>query len=776
MEREAQASPLQANANIAISAFEQNKDTNQLLEAHNFLNNAILYSKMNIKTFPVKKQGKSPLCQNGFKSATTELSVLQTWNKQFPDCNIGIPTGAINNIFVVDIDGEIGAKSLATLEEKYGKLNAPTVLTGKGKHLYFKMPEHIEIKSSVSKIADHIDIRGNGGYVVAPPSVHENGKRYQWINFDFSQGFPQAPEWLLELISNPEQNQTKIDTLLEEIANAPEGTRNDTLLRNSIKINNLTKKEFLDMDYTKKDIINAAVESGLPKTEAERTVNNALNFVEQNCYSVSDTEPDMDILKTKIILPAPRLNTKLFGDLEEWIVKTAENTNAPVDYVAFSLLAGAAGVVGLSRTISPWEGWIEPCCLWLGAVGEPSSGKTPATKPVREILNKIEEERKQPYFAKLATWKRIREVAKQKKKEWEDKVKENPDSAPIFPSEAIAPTKPQTYSFVYGDATPEIIMKNMKNNIKGAILFRDELSGWICGMNRYNSGSSERGFWLEAFNGNKFVCDRVKYDDERIEIPNLLISVFGTIQPERLVETVLSERGDGFLARFLWVYPDVVAPAIPQNNALPTTALEAFIKLDSLLNPYLPNAENQKKCLILSPEAKEFFGNWFINHRNKCDKEESISKYFLGKGQGYVLKIALLFELLKWASANPAYDTPTEVGIESVKAAIELFDSYLTPMCERVYNMYYSPSRNIEARALARWIVENKPQSFILRDVYYSGTLKNLSRKEQAEKAANRLVALNWLNVTSSRSGTTKGRTRKTYYVNPEVYALAENY
>ena len=103
---------------------------------------------------------------------------MQEWNKQFPECNIGIPTGTINNIFVVDVDGESGAQSLMALENAYGKLDTPTVNTGKGKHLYFKMPEDVEIKCSASKIAPHIDIRGNGGYVVAPSSIHENGNRY----------------------------------------------------------------------------------------------------------------------------------------------------------------------------------------------------------------------------------------------------------------------------------------------------------------------------------------------------------------------------------------------------------------------------------------------------------------------------------------------------------------------------------------------------------------------------------------------------------------------
>lgn len=285
---------------------------------------------------------------------------------------------------------------------------------------------------------------------------------------------------------------------------------------------------------------------------------------------------------------------------------------------------------------------------------------------------------------------------------------------------------------------------------------------------------SECGFWLEAFNGNKFICNRVKFDDERLEIQNLLVSIFGTIQPQRLIDTVLSDRGDGFLARFLWGYPELKPAAIPQNIALPENVLAAFDKLDSLLDPYADNAENQKKCLPLSIEAQQLFNTWYLAHLNKSQQEESILKYFLGKGQGYVLRLALLLELLWWASND--YLEPCEISFEAIQAAIELYGTYLTPMCERVYNMYYSPSQNIEARALAKWIIENKPQSFILRDVYNNGNVANLRRKEQAETAANKLIALGWLTCKSSREGNTKGRSRKTYCVIPEVYELAENY
>ena len=376
-EREAQASPLQKREDIAVSS----QDINKILETGNFLDIAMFYAQNNIKTFPVKKQGKSPLCPNGFKSATVDKVVLQEWNKKFPDCNIGIPTGQINNLFVVDIDGEQGFESLNRLELIYGKLDAPTVMTGKGKHLYFKMPENVELKCSTSKIADHIDIRANGGYVVAPPSVHENGHQYTWENFIPNQGFPEAPSWLISLITNAEKQPLPVSDVLEEISNAPQGQRNDTLYRRAISLINRSKKEYLNMNDVKQDIINAAMLSGLSKEESIKTFENALRFVEENCNIPTDSEPDMDILKTKDLLPAPTLNTKIFKGLENWVTQTAENTNAPVDYVAFSLLAGAAGIIGLSRTISTQTDWVQHCCLWIGIVGEPSSGKSP-DKPI----------------------------------------------------------------------------------------------------------------------------------------------------------------------------------------------------------------------------------------------------------------------------------------------------------------------------------------------------------------------------------------------------------
>ena len=132
MEREAQASPLPPREDVGASALN-NQNVCNINEATNFLDIATFYAEHNIKVIPVRKQDKKPLTNHGWKDASTDKVVLQEWNKQFPNCNIGIPTGTINNIFVVDVDGEIGAQSLMALENTYGKFNAPTVNTGKGK-------------------------------------------------------------------------------------------------------------------------------------------------------------------------------------------------------------------------------------------------------------------------------------------------------------------------------------------------------------------------------------------------------------------------------------------------------------------------------------------------------------------------------------------------------------------------------------------------------------------------------------------------------------------
>lgn len=129
-----------------------------------------------------KRSGKHPRWDpndlpNGVKSATTNISQIIKWWKRWPNANIGIATGG--SLTVIDVDGEEGRKSIASLiPGDWEKCTLTSASGNDGLHLYFKNTG--EPLPNAVKFASGLDIRDSGGYVVAPPSLHRNGSRYSW--------------------------------------------------------------------------------------------------------------------------------------------------------------------------------------------------------------------------------------------------------------------------------------------------------------------------------------------------------------------------------------------------------------------------------------------------------------------------------------------------------------------------------------------------------------------------------------------------------------------
>jgi hypothetical protein len=123
--------------------------------------------------------GKHPRTVHGFLDATTDVDRVARYWRQCPEANIGIATGERNNITVLDVDPRHGGDaSLAALVARHGEL--PETLrsqTGSGgEHIIF---EHIAgVRNSAGKLGVGLDIRGDGGLIIAPPSLHETGRRY----------------------------------------------------------------------------------------------------------------------------------------------------------------------------------------------------------------------------------------------------------------------------------------------------------------------------------------------------------------------------------------------------------------------------------------------------------------------------------------------------------------------------------------------------------------------------------------------------------------------
>lgn len=165
--------------------------------------------------------GKHPLTHHGFKNASKDEDKLIEWFTGDPRANWAVATGSISNIVIIDIDPERGG-DIRSLGELPDTLTAKS--GGGGLHLYFSCPNN-GIGNSVSKIAEGIDVRGDGGYVITPPSNHVSGDYYEWL--DYSQSISELPEDLLAKLAGnlkpfskpPSDGQIRL------------GTRNDTLTR-----------------------------------------------------------------------------------------------------------------------------------------------------------------------------------------------------------------------------------------------------------------------------------------------------------------------------------------------------------------------------------------------------------------------------------------------------------------------------------------------------------------------------------------------------------------
>jgi putative DNA primase/helicase len=235
--------------------------------------------------------GKHPRTRHGVKDATTDRTIIKAWWKRWPDANIGIATGQASGILVLDVDGKVGRANLKKLQEEHGRLpKTVTVKTGKGRHLYFRCAD-VRVSNSAGRIGKGIDVRGDGGYVVAAGSIPDSGVPYRFVD---GRGLDEievakAPKWLLDLVTakgSPATSREKFPAIppakldrarayaesarrreLERLAKAPNHQRNDTLNRAAFKLGQLVPYGILDIAIIRQDLAAAARTVGLDESE-----------------------------------------------------------------------------------------------------------------------------------------------------------------------------------------------------------------------------------------------------------------------------------------------------------------------------------------------------------------------------------------------------------------------------------------------------------------------------------------------------------------------------
>jgi hypothetical protein len=237
--------------------------------------------------------GKIPRTRNGFYDATTDADVITGWWRTWPRADIGIRTGG--GLWVMDVDPRSGGDaSLLCLEGKYGELRTLTVRTGGGGlHFYFAgdLP--------TGKVPGYpgLDVKGEGGYVVAPPSMHASGRRYEWLAPDDLPTVPQpTPAWLAHLINPPPPEVTGVQAFRPgsngptsaryvaaaieaealAVALATEGERNETLNRAAFNLGRFVAAGEADAVAIHDALSAAARHAGLSEREIHLTIRSGL--------------------------------------------------------------------------------------------------------------------------------------------------------------------------------------------------------------------------------------------------------------------------------------------------------------------------------------------------------------------------------------------------------------------------------------------------------------------------------------------------------------------
>ena len=160
---------------------------------------ALQYAGRRWAVFPLRIRGKMPIIPyarggRGFHDATTNQEQINTWWKQWPNANIGVATGA-SGLVVIDIDGPEGQAQFRSICKEF----VPTLTSRTGRPGGFHLWYSGAVPSSQVK-GEHVDVRGTTGYVVAPPSVHETGTVYQWVD-PLAMVAP-VPSWVAEWVAN----------------------------------------------------------------------------------------------------------------------------------------------------------------------------------------------------------------------------------------------------------------------------------------------------------------------------------------------------------------------------------------------------------------------------------------------------------------------------------------------------------------------------------------------------------------------------------------------
>jgi hypothetical protein len=482
-------------------------------------------------------------------------------------------------------------------------------------------------------------------------------------------------------------------------------------------------------------------------------------------------EPDMRLVEDDRAEPPALDDDVLPVGWDDWIAGEASARGCPRDYVAAALITAASAWIGNARHVGATATWTQPPHLWFALIGPPSTGKTPALRPIVEASRAIEREAEPAWKAATAEHAALAEGAHAVEQQWRDAVrKATKDGEPLpeRPPGADAPPPSARPRALAMDATTEELQHMLSGQPRGLLYMRDELSGWLGNHDRYGGHGGDRAFFLECWDGGTYVADRVKYRGDPIRISRASLAIFGGMQPDRLREA-LAGADDGLAARLCYVWPEP-APILPlareadaqARNRLDGLTLAAH-RLHALTMDGDASGDPAPHILRLDGDALCLFDELRREAMAQARSSRGLAAGWHGKTPGRALRLALIYEHLAWAKGSGA--TPQAVTADAVARAGGYLD-YLAAMLDRVTAGLAICRAEADAAVIARHVVANRLARFNERELYQRPGWSWLRDRECRADALRVLTEASWIRPVTSGG---QGRPRGDWVVSPRL-------
>jgi hypothetical protein len=565
---------------------------------------------------PQERRHKRPMVKWRDLS-TTDTQQIEAWWAKWPEALPAIDLGK-SGYLIIDGDRHGGPDGVAAFEvlvadhqqaTLFGVL--PTIITPTtGKHYYFRQSTADEpLGNSEGAIKGQaINVRGDGGYAIAPGAQLPDGRRYSWDkstpNFFKAvreNTVPPLPPWLATLLrpAKPEpvrdnagsrgqpgkREQAYAVAALENLADElsrmpPDSGRNNKANESAFKMGTMVARGWIDRSEIEYRLLSACFANGLVKEDGEiavrRTLKSGLDAGEREPHGeLEDREPTNSIKRRQEDIHSwddpdwsilddtrgklPPFPTDVFSEpIQRWLERTAHGAGTMVDHVAIPVLGTVSSLIGTARRIAASRSYVQPVASWMAVIGWSGTGKTPGMNPTIRAMSSVSQ---LPFFRKLVADlkgnhdKAVARAAAELRK-WQASVKEAADKGEDTPDKPKAAEHPGRFiepKLYVSDITIEQIAVRLQLRPGRLLVVRDELAAVFLNMSRYANGGQDNEFWLESWNGLPYHADRKT--TEPVWAPYNMVGILGGFQPDKMARSFKGDD-DGMYTRVLFAWPE----------------------------------------------------------------------------------------------------------------------------------------------------------------------------------------------------------------------------